>query len=556
MRVDRIIKNARIFTADHKKPEATALVVKDKRFIYVGDESGLFDFEGEITDLKGKFIMPGIIDSHVHVTFGVGLEYLDPGINIECDSKAEALYGMADIIKNDPDRNSFRFVLDRESLHGDDITKEELDKICPEGEVLVIEDESHSAWANSRLLIRHHITDDTPDPASGLSYFVRKDGHITGAVFEALIMRFIMDGAENITDEEIDTALKRWIDYSVDHGVTNVFDAGIPDGNDFHERVYARLCEMDRRGKLPVFVDGCYVVWEPGKTKEGIEELKRFNRQYNTEHVKVHTLKIFMDGTLKIETAALVKPYKDTGKLGTTYFNKDELSEAIRELNKAGFDLHLHTVGEGAARTVLDSVETVSHELGDTFRVKVTCAHLEIVDDKDMNRFAHLGVFADFTPWWHYGNTVGVPYEIWSKILGDKRAGKMYRCKTIWDSGAIVTWSSDEVFFGDFLAWNPYLGMEIGMTRRITEKTMTDKWRLTETAFPSDSEKMSIEEMMLGYTINGARQLGIEARKGSIEADKDADFLVFDKDLRAIDPEGLSHIKPREVYICGRKYPR
>ena len=554
MKADIIIKNAKIFTADRKKPQATALAVKDGRFVYVGDEAGLSGYEGEVTDLGGRFITPGIIDSHVHVTLGIAFEYLDTGVPIECDCKAEALNRIAEIINNDPGLHHYRFMLERESLNGEDITKEDLDAICPEDEVLILEEESHSIWTNSRLLEKHHITDDTPDPVPGLSYYVRKDGHVTGGIYESALMRFILDGTENITDEQIDEGLKRWIDYSVAHGVTCVFDAGIPDGNEFHERVYARLREMDRQGKLPVYIDGCYLICEPDKAKKGIDELKRFNRDYNTEHLKVHTLKIFMDGTLKIETAALVTPYNDTGKIGTTYFNKEQLAETLRELNEAGFDLHLHTVGEGASRTVLDSVEMVRNELGDSYRVKVTCAHLEIQDDEDLNRFVQLSVFADFTPWWHAGNTGGVPHDTWLKLLGEKRADKMYRCKTLWDSGALVTWSSDEVYYGDFMSWNPYLGMEVGMTRRITEKTQSDEWNITTEAFPSDSERMSIEEMLLGYTINGAKQLGIEAYKGSIEVGKDADFLVFDKDLLSADHEGFSHNIPKEVYIRGRKY--
>ena len=129
----------------------------------------------------------------------------------------------------------------------------------------------------------------------------------------------------------------------------------------------------------------------------------------------------------------------------------------------------------------------------------------------------------------------------------------MYRCKTLWNSGALVTWSSDEVYYDDFTTWNPYLGMEVGMTRIITENTKAYDWYITKDAFPSDRERMSIEEMILGYTINGAIQLGIEDRKGSIEVGKDADFLVFDNDLLTSEHEGFSYNEPVEVYFCGEK---
>jgi predicted amidohydrolase YtcJ len=137
-------------------------------------------------------------------------------------------------------------------------------------------------------------------------------------------------------------------------------------------------------------------------------------------------------------------------------------------------------------------------------------------------------------------------------MLGKERASKMFRCKTLWDSGALVTWSSDNVVY-DFVSWNPYLGMEVGMTRRITEKTNAHEYSRTAAVFPPENEKMSIEEMIQGYTINGAKQLGVENRKGSIEAGKDADFLVFDNDLLTAEHEGFSYNMPRDVFFCGKK---
>lgn len=554
MKADKIIKNAKIFTANKDNPLASALVVKDGKFVYVGDETGLAGYEGEVADLGGKFIMPGIIDSHVHVTMGTGFEYTDMGPYVACDSKKGALDFMADYIASNPGRNRYRFLLERVFLHGDDITKEDLDAICPDAEIVILEGEAHSVWVNSRTLARHGVTDDVVDPVPGLSYYVRKDGHVTGNVFEAAAeIPFLLDEALELTDEQIDAALLRWIDYSVKVGVVGVFDAGIPECNELHERIYTRLRELDRQGKLPVYIDGCYVITQPRQVPEALEELKRFERKFDTDHLKVHTLKIFNDGTLKIHTAAMVTPYEDTHEKGTAAFNKEQIADLLLRLNEAGLDLHLHTVGEGASRNVLDGVEMARKTLGDKYRVKVTCAHLEVQDDADLDRFAKLGVNANYTPWWHAGNMGGNPYETWCVLFGEKRALSMYRCKSVWNSGANVTWSCDDIHYGDFTNWSPYLGMEVGMTRWINESTRTSEISRTVAAYPPVSEQMSIEEMITGYTINGARQLGIEAAKGSIEVGKDADFLVFDNDLLTAEHEGFSQNKPSEVYFSGRK---
>ena len=113
-----------------------------------------------------------------------------------------------------------------------------------------------------------------------------------------------------------------------------------------------------------------------------------------------------MDGTMKIETAAMVTPYADTGVVGATTFEAEEIAEILKTLNEEGLDFHVHTVGERSSRVVLDGVEMARKELGDNFRVKVACAHLWIQDDADLERFKKLGVTANYTPVWHSG-TIG-----------------------------------------------------------------------------------------------------------------------------------------------------
>ncbi len=547
MKADKIIKNAKIFTSDKDKPMASALAVKDGKFVYVGDEAGLAGYEGEVTDLGGKFIMPGILDTHVHVTTSIGFEYADLGVRFECDGKQGALDFMADYIRKNPGLDRYRFTMEQKYLNGEILTKEDLDSICPDSELVLLEDECHSNWVNSKVLERHGITDDTPDPVPGLSYFVRIDGHVTGNAFESASWPFLFDGVE-LDEEKIEGPLSRLIDYCVNFGVSGLFDAGFPEHEKIHERIYQQLRKMDLEGRLPMYIDGCYMLTDPHKTETALEELKRFNREFNTEHLKVHTLKILMDGTQKIHTAAMVTPYADTGETGCTTFDAEGLADVLKQLNEMGMDLHVHTVGERASRVVLDGVELARKELGDKFRVRVTCAHLEIQDDADLDRFAKLGVIANFTPWWHAGDPAVA--SLW---LGEERASKQFRCKTVWDSGALVTWSSDEVFYGDFENWNPYFGMEVAMTRQRTEKTRTPDYTRTAAVLPPADERMGIEEMLLGYTINGAKQLGIDGTKGSIEAGKDADFLVFDKDLLTAEHEGFSYNMPQEVYFRGKK---
>ena len=268
-------------------------------------------------------------------------------------------------------------------------------------------------------------------------------------------------------------------------------------------------------------------IYNPEQRSTIIQELNRQHEKFNTEHVKVNTLKMYMDGTLNIRTANLVTPYLDTQTNGGRLFNANEIADILKELNKEGYNLHTHCVAEGAIKAILDGVELAKKELGDDFKIKVTIAHNEIMRDEDIPRFKELGVIANFTPWWHSGACVSGGYKQAKEFLGE-RAGKMYRSKSLWDTGAMVTWSSDTMQFGEFLDWNPMLGFEVGITREITKDTKADHSKISDREkFPVPSEGMSVEEMILGYTINGVYQLGMADRKGSIEVGKDADYIIL-----------------------------
>ena len=149
-----------ICTEDAKHPKAEAAAIVDGRFAYVGSAEGVQDFIGKDTEVlhfEGKFIMPGIIDSHVHVTTGVGFEYADLGLRFECNGKQEALDFMAKYIKEYPGQKRYRFYLERKYLNGEELNRDDLDAICPDAELVIVEGEVHSNWVNSKVLELHGI---------------------------------------------------------------------------------------------------------------------------------------------------------------------------------------------------------------------------------------------------------------------------------------------------------------------------------------------------------------------------------------------------------------
>ena len=550
--VDKIVTNARIYTSDSEHPYAEACAIKDGKFVYVGDKAGLDAYRGETADMGGKFIMPAILDGHVHVPFSVAFDYAPPVIWIEGDGKAECLAEIQRTIAENPGQEQYYFSLPYTALHGEKLTKWDLNPISGDAEVIILESEGHSVWANTKALLKHGVTDDTPDLVPGLSTYERdENGKTTGYMIEMTAASFIAGDTERITDEQIIASLNRFFDFCRQYGVSTVLDAGSPGADDFHERVYQILCDLDKEGKLPITFEGCYIAYSPEQLEHAMENLRRYREIYHTEHVRVNTLKVIADGTIGINTAALLEPYADKPDVyGGCLYDDFDLPALLKEMNQEGFHFHSHTVGERAVKQVLDAVEEVKNEIGDEFRIHVTCAHIEIAREEDLLRFGKLGVMADFSAWWNGGGCGTDAMADMPLKLGEERANNKLRCKTVANGGALVGFSSDNISFGDFVTWNPYLGMELGMTRFPSDKTRLPENEIFNRPYPPADECMTLDEMLMGYTSVNAGILDLPD-KGSIAAGKDADYLVFDQDLTAADPIGFSWNEPSEVYFEG-----
>lgn len=545
MKVDFVVKNASIYTSDKDNLNVQAFAVKDGKFVYVGDEAGLSAYEGEIKDMKGQFIIPGIIDSHIHLPAAIGLSILTGRPYITGSCKADALKFIKDYIEANPGEATYIFMINRLMLGDEDICYEELDEICSEAEIILFEMGGHSAWVNGTILRNRGIDDSVIDPVPGLHYYVRdKNGHLTGNIFEGPYIKILMEKPDEIPDEEIERQLQMWIDYAKKVGITAAYEAGTPGTEKFAERVYGILCRMDKEGKLPIHIEGSYMIFLPEMLEGAVEKLIRMNKEYATEHVRVRTFKILLDGTTNIETAYMVEPFK-SGKNGGRIVDEKKMSELIIRLNELGFDLHVHTVGDGASKTVLDAVELARKELGDNYHIRVTAAHLEIVQESSIKRLGELGVLTNFTPFWH------AAYD--TRPLGEERAKRLYNCRSIHDAGALFCCSSDNIAYGDFTRWNPLLGIEVGITRMYDTNTKIDDNSKTGAPLAPASECMTMDQMLFGYTINNAYQLKIEDRKGSIQVGKDADFVVYGENFFKRDINGLSQLEPVEVYFSGKR---
>ena len=547
--MDLIIRNAKIYTVNKKQPWATALVVKDGKFAYVGQDIGLADFDGPVIDAGGKFIIPGLIDSHCHLGYSIRSSVAPKSTAIKATGKEHILAEIKAEIEANPGKNAYYFTLDVSKLEGATIKFEEVDAICKDVPVRIVEAEQHSIWCNTKFFKTLGFDDYAPDMSPGYNIFERDpDGRINGRIYEMNIYPVTPDPIdENVYFDEFDN-FSQW---SKQHGLAAIFDAGVPGFADT-EQYYKCMSEYDKQGKLPFYVKASLHLTRPNQFDNAIETVHEFGKKYNTEHFQIDTMKTQTDGTFNGRTACVTEPYLDNGKKGGTLVPYGRLEQLMLDLNEVGMDLHCHSVGDGTVRMILDAVENCKKKLGNDWKIQVTVAHVEQTPDEDLGRFADLGVYVNFTPFWAGGICIGGGIKAAESFLGNKRAHRMYRMNSVYNTGAVVTFSCDVVGLM-MKAWNPYLGMEVGITRQLDMMHVSEADFRESEVYPCKEERLNLAQMIEGYTINGAKQLKLDDRIGSIEVGKEATFNVFKNNLFEADPFELHNQLPEEFYIRGEK---
>ena len=546
-RVDLVITGARVFTSDERQPWAEALAIKDGKFVYVGDASGVDSYLGErYVDLEGKLILPGLADGHSHPGY-VNVENFG---EVEGDTPEELLASVMAYADAHPDDEWLRLCCWPTDMfvQGDEgPRKEVLDAVVPDRLVWFESATGHDYWLNSRALERLGVTRETPDPRPGLAMYERdENGEPSGWLKEgAGVQHFarhfaVVDEARRRHHKE---SVAETLQVLSRHGVTSLFDAG---NKGYGDLVYGVVSELEEEGRLPVRYYGTYQIFTPERARTAVSEVLRYREEYGGELLQFNSVKLFMDGITANQSAAFLQPYS-SGTEGTTMLSADELRDLLLQLHEAKLDLMVHSIGDKSVRTVLDAVEAAQAMTEGDFYPRVTVAHLVLIDPADLDRIEKLDVIANFTPWW-----MGVENsDVVRNLLGEARYEMTYQARSVFDSGAVVSFSSDEWWGGDMLATyiSPWLGMQVGHTRQFPRE-----WWETEddgVRGPID-ERLSLEQLVEGYTRNGAYQLRREYDLGSIEAGKLADLVVLDNNVFEVDPYEIWQTRPSAVMMEGK----
>lgn len=371
-----------------------------------------------------------------------------------------------------------------------------------------------------------------------MAYYQRDDdGELTGYITESAATDF---GNRIVgMDTEAEGVLLEYLRYLASVGVTSVFDAG-NFGAD--EAVYAAVHRLDRARQLPQRYFGAYTLFLRRDLPGAIDALKALGQRFNSDRVRIDTLKVYLDGVIESRTGHLLRDYNDMpGNRGGSLLSQEELTALLLELDRERLHLHVHTIGDQAVRTALDAVAGARQALGRPLEIRVALTHLQLIDRDDWPRFAALDVIAQFTPAWH-----GHDLPFYEDALG-LRARYTYPVRPLLDSGAVVNFSSDVYFPSEWHdgSASPFTGMQVGHLRQFREDA-PDGPR----SGPA-SEQLPLEVLVDGYTRSGAWQLGQEATLGSLEVGKRADFIVLNKDLFTMNASMIHTLVPGLVVIDG-----
>lgn len=516
--VDMVFVNAKAYTLDAEHPWAEAVAIDGDTIVYVGDNAGALALAGSATeqhDLKGKMLLPGFIDTHMHpVAGGAYARALSLDTFGTVEGWVEAIGEYADANPSAPLIFGYGFLGTTFGAAGP--TSSMIDAVVTDRPVLIMDEGFHGAWANTRALEVLGITRDTVDPVPGFSYYKRDaSGNPTGYLLEGTA-GLAMEALNVITEDVVVDGTAYVIDTLNSYGVTSVFDAGAIGYEDLLTSVLKRI---EDSGDMTVRIVGSYRPGGPEDVAQAVEHAGRWRATIKGENYHYRMLKIMLDGTVEGRTAAMFEDYQgEPGNKGELVFTQQQMIQMISGAAGEKIDVHVHALGERAVHETLNAIEAARKAHPDSSTRYAIC-HIQVITDEDLPRFAELDVIAQSTPLWASYDTFGKPF------VSEDQFNRYWRFKSLHDLGVKLTWGSDFPASGaGMLGMSPILQMEIGRTRQNPGEPKA----LIQ---PRKSERLDIDTLIRGYTLNAAYQLHMEDQLGSLSVGKKADLVVLNKNL-------------------------
>jgi predicted amidohydrolase YtcJ len=558
---DRVYLNAVVFTADARNSAASALAIRDGRILDVGSDAALARYIGPATvkvDLQGRFLMPGLIDGHMHPVEAGGT-LLKCNLHYASLTVAEMQRGIAACVEQtktaEPDEWLEVVSWFQENMRpaGVKTSRATLDTLDTKRPIIVRSSFGHTVLANSRALKLAKITAATADPVGG-KIWRDAAGEPTGLLEDAAHHVFDSLLPKPTPAQDVEAAAKA-LDTIRQQGVTSFLDASAAREDVAAFATLRKTGRLTARAHFAPLIKPTEVDTLTAAVARVIALRKEFDEGpiARAPGITVRNAKLFLDGVISAPafTGAMIEPYRrnagtadkpqwvpGTNRGPDVYFPADALATVLIALGRAGIDPHMHADGDAAVRAGLDGAAALRKALP-AADIRPAIAHNEIVAPADFKRYQALNVIPVLSFQWEKpaGDTLGV-----LDYFGPERMKILEPAGFLAQAGARVAFGSD----WPVDALDQWFAFKVGITRTNAPEAPAEyRGRL------GDDPGLSRETVLRAATINAAYELHQDDSTGSLEAGKLADLIVVDRNPLTVPAEEIARTKVLETVVGG-----
>lgn len=539
-----VFTNATVLTMDPDAPRATAVAVAGDRIIAVGTDAEITALAGSGTrmiDARGRTLLPGFVESHVHLFMG---GYNETVIRADRVSGKEALRTAVQTYSDaHPDLTLLLGQGADYAIIGPDqpLNRHVLDEISADRPLMIMAYDFHTAWANTAALKAAGLLEGRDLPR-GNEVVMGEDGKATGELHEKLAMLPVLDvrnvgGRESLGMSGIEPpvpptekeraedreTLKVGLRHAAQHGITSLHNM---DGNRYMLEV---LREIETEGDLISRVKVPFHLTAEMDLSE-LDRASAMTRDFTGDTLTCNFVKIFLDGVIASGTAAMQEPYANRpGHRGDLLFTREDFIAAAVEIDRRGMQIAIHAIGDAAVRLALDGYEAAAKANGPRDR-RHRVEHIEMLHPDDLGRFADLGVVASMQP-----PHAPVREDETTAAIGYERAGMAYAWRTIADTGAMVAFSSD----WPIVPVSPLASIQAALARQNWAEGVPD-------------QRLDLHDVLAAYTRNGAYVGYAEDLTGMIRPGMKADLSLLSGDIEKTQADRIGAMDVDLTLFDGR----